>query len=115
MAKFESVGWFPIRSMYLRDDLPTLEEIAREAAGELMPPRKVLAIVAQFPESEKRWPYTFKGCHPVKEWRRPSADEMEKARKYYGESPNNQIQRTPLAEQTPKNTSGSNASEGSLG
>ena len=77
MARFESIGWFPIRSKYLRDDLPTREEMAREAAGEVMPPRKVLAIVAQFPESATSWPFTFQKCHPAKEWRRPTAEEME--------------------------------------
>lgn len=72
MANFESVGWFPIQTMYLRDDLPTVEEMAREKSGEVMPPRKVLAILAQFPESENSWPYTFKSCHPAKGWRRPT-------------------------------------------
>lgn len=84
----DTTGWFPLRSKYLRDDLPTREEMAREAAGEVMPPRKVLAIVAQWPESEKSWPFTFKGCHPAQLWRRPTEDEMRRAKIFYGESPN---------------------------
>ena len=45
-------------------------------------------LVAQFPESATSWPFTFQKCHSAKEWRRPTAEEMEKARKFYGEFPN---------------------------
>jgi len=78
------IGWFPLRTMYLRDDLPTLDEIRRQLAGEVMPPRAILAIVAQYPESENHWPFTFKGCHPVSQWRRPNADELKRAQVFYG-------------------------------
>ena len=82
------IGWFPLQTMYLRDDLPSREEMDRAAAGEVMPPRPVLAVLAQWPESEQSWPYTFKGCHPVSEWRRPSDEEKEKALHFYGKTPN---------------------------
>jgi hypothetical protein len=85
------IGWFPMQTMYLRDDLPTREEMAREAAGEVMPPRKVLAIVAQWPESETSWPYTFQGCHPAKQWRRPDEDELRRALIFYGKTPNDKL------------------------
>ena len=85
MANFQSIGWFPLRTKYLRDDLPTIEEMAREAAGEVLPARKILAILAQFPESKTSWPFTFQSCHPVKHWRRPTDEEMAKARIFYGE------------------------------
>lgn len=83
MADFKSIGWFPIRTMYLRDDCPTAAEMAREAAGEIMPPRPVIAIVAQFPESETSWPYTFQACHPAKQWRRPTVEELARAKHFY--------------------------------
>ena len=80
------IGWFPLQTLYLRDDLPTGEEMAREAAGEVMPPRRVLAVVAQWLESETSWPYTFQQCHPVKQWRRPTEQEMARAQVFYGKS-----------------------------
>lgn len=85
------IGWFPLKTLYLRDDLPSREEMAREAAGEVMPPRPVLAVLAQWPESDKSWPFTFKNCHPVKEWRRPTDEEMAKALHFYGNTPSAEL------------------------
>lgn len=74
MAFFDSMGcWFPIRTLALRDDLD---------AKNPNPP--VLAIVAQFPESQTSWPFTFRQCHPAKRWRRPTDDERKKAQVFYG-------------------------------
>lgn len=73
MGYHDALGWFPFQTMALRDDLVPAGEVGR-----------VLTIVAQWPESKDSWPYTFRGCHPVKQWRRPNADELEKARKFYG-------------------------------
>lgn len=84
LGDVKEIGWFPFQTKYLRDDLPSLDEIKREESGEVMPPRRVLAIVAQFLESDTSWPYLFKGNHPAKEWRRPDVDEMSRARIFYG-------------------------------
>lgn len=74
MAYIEAMGcWFPLRAMALRDDLDSKN-----------PNPPVLAIVAQFPESETSWPFTFRQCHPAKRWRRPTDEEKEKAMKFYG-------------------------------
>jgi hypothetical protein len=69
MGFIDSVGWFPMRTKELTDDL---------GSG------ACLAILAQFPESASSWPFTFQGCHPVKLWRRPTGDEMERAKVFYG-------------------------------
>lgn len=77
-------GWFPLLTMALKDDLPSKEQMRLEAESpETAPPRATLAIVAQWPESETKWPYTFKGCHPVKQWRKPTEEELVKARHFY--------------------------------
>jgi hypothetical protein len=73
-----SGDWFPLKTMALRDDLPRGGETLANSQ------RRLLAIVAQWPESEKSWPYTFKGCHPVKRWRRPTEDELRRAKIFYG-------------------------------
>jgi hypothetical protein len=83
MGKPGAGEWFPLKTAPLRDDLPSPEEIAREKAGEVMPPRAILAIVAQWPKSETEWPFLFKGNHPVKEWRRPTPDELQRAKRFY--------------------------------
>lgn len=80
----EGVGEFPFKTMFLRDDLPTREMLRIEQEEPLAaPPRRTLALVAQWPESEKSWPYTFKRCHPVKRWRRPTEEELAKALHFY--------------------------------
>lgn len=74
MAYFDAMGcWFPIKCKALRDDLD---------AKDPNPP--ILAIIAQFPESETSWPFTFRHCHPAKRWRRPTDEEIAKADKFYG-------------------------------
>lgn len=84
MAQFDSIGWFPIRIMYLRDDLPTPSDLDYEKAIGYPLQRRVIAIVAQHPESATSWPYTFERCHPAKAWRRPDNDEMARALVFYG-------------------------------
>jgi len=64
--------WFPLKAVALKDDMPGPE------------PRPTLGIVAQWPESKDSWPFTFQGCHPVKRWRRPSAEELSRAQHFYG-------------------------------
>ncbi len=87
MANIPEIGWFPLRVKALVDDLPSAEQLHAEAVSpETAPPRRILAYVAQFPESETSWPYLFPGNHPAKEWRRPSMDEMAKADRFYGVS-----------------------------
>ena len=76
--------WFPLQTMAMKDDLPSAEQMRLERESPATaPPRAVLLIVAQWPESELSWPYTFKGCHPVKQWRRPTDDELIKAKHFY--------------------------------
>jgi len=82
------IGWFPMQTMYLRDDLPSKEEIEEERRSGVKWIGKPLVIVAQWPESETSWPYTFQQCHPVKRWRRPTEDETRRAMIFYGKSPN---------------------------
>lgn len=83
MGNIPEIGWLPLQTMALTDDLPSVEQMRLEAEHEA-PPRRILAIVAQWLESATSWPYTFKGCHPVKEWRRPTKEELFKARIFYG-------------------------------
>src|SRR5437762_2936087 len=68
------IGWFPMQTMYLRDDLPSREEMEEERRTGVKWIGKPLAVVAQWPESETSWPYTFQKCHPAKRWRRPNED-----------------------------------------
>ena len=85
MGWFEDVGWFPMKTMFLRDDCPTLAMLRIEQEEPLAaPPRRPLALVAQFPESAASWPFTFQKCHPAKKWRRPDEDELFKALAFYG-------------------------------
>jgi len=78
------LGWFPFRTMALKDDLPTSEQLAIEASDPAnAPPRATLAIVAEWAFSAEHGAYTFKGCHPVTQWRRPTLEEMAKARHFY--------------------------------
>ena len=80
-----NIGWFPLETMALKDDLPSFEQLRLERESpENAPPRKTLAIVARYPLNEKNWPFTFKGCHPAKRWRRPTDAELTQARKFYG-------------------------------
>ena len=68
MGYFEAVkDWIPMLTDELKENLPTPN-----------------LIVAQFPESNKSWPYTFQGCHSVNKWRRPTDEELEKAKKFHG-------------------------------
>ena len=73
MAWIEAIqDWFPLRARLLKEyppDVPHLE----------------MPIIAQWPESDKSWPYTFKGCHPVKRWRKPTEEELAKAQHFYGQ------------------------------
>lgn len=69
--------------MYLRDDLPTIAEMEEERRTGVHIPREILAIVAQVPQSEISWPYTFQSCHPAKRWRRPDPDELHRAKIFY--------------------------------
>lgn len=79
------IGWFPLQTRALKDDLPSLEQMRLEKESpETAPPRATLAIVAQFPKSKTSWLYTFQSCHPVNEWRHPDEDEMRRARIFYG-------------------------------
>src|SRR5262245_38614712 len=78
-------GWFPFRTMALRDDLPSAEQLEAERLDPVnVPPRAILMIVAQFPQSQDRWPYTVQGCHPATKWRRPNDEEKQKALHFYG-------------------------------
>jgi len=69
MGFIEPIGWFPMKTKGLIDDLGSNE---------------CLAILAQFPKSKDDWPFTFKGCHPATKWRRPTDEEMSKAKIFYG-------------------------------
>ena len=87
MANFpDGIGWLPMETLALRDDLPSKEQRRLEYEHEA-PPRKILAIVARLPLRDGSWPYVFKGTHPAKEWRRPTADEMKRARVFLGLEP----------------------------
>ncbi|HEY3898952.1 MAG TPA: hypothetical protein VGM54_10085 [Chthoniobacter sp.] len=73
MAYLEEMGcWFPLKARLLKKYAPGV-------------PHLPMPIVAQWPESIQRWPYTFQRCHPAKRWRRPTEEEMAKARNFYGE------------------------------
>ena len=63
-------SWFPLR-------VKLLKEYPEGEAHLPMP------LVAQYPQSETNWPYTFEGCHPVKEWRKPTEEELAKAIVFY--------------------------------
>ncbi len=63
-------SWFPLR-------VKLLKEYPEGEAHLPMP------LVAQYPQSETTWPYTFEGCHPVKEWRKPTEEELAKAKAFY--------------------------------
>lgn len=77
-------GWFPFLTKALRDDLPSAEQLRLERESPATaPPRAVLGILAQWPMTKDSWPFTFKGSHPVKEWRRPTEEELKKARHFY--------------------------------
>jgi hypothetical protein len=80
-------GWFPLRAMPMRDDLPTREEIEYHEKIGARQLRKVLAIVVQFPKSPNEWPYTFQKCHPCSRFRRPTPEENAKARHFYSLPP----------------------------
>lgn len=72
MAWIEDIdAWFPLRAKLLKE----------YPEGE---PHLPMPIVAQFPENDKNWPFTFKGCHPFKTWRKPTAEELSLADKFYG-------------------------------
>jgi hypothetical protein len=84
MANITEIGWFPLQVMALKDDLPSLEQMLLEKESpESAPPRAIAGYVAQWPESKGHWPYTFKGSHPVKEWRKPTYEELTKAKQFY--------------------------------
>lgn len=88
MGHHIDLGWFPFLTKALRDDLPTKEQLRLEAESpETAPPRAILMIVAQWPESKSSWPYTVKGCHPVKVWRKPDEEELKRAQTFYGITP----------------------------
>ncbi len=85
MGHHKDLGWFPFQTKAMRDDLPSAEQLRLERESpETAPPRRVLAIVAQWLESERSWPYTVQNCHPVKMWRKPTAEELAKAKHFYG-------------------------------
>lgn len=77
MGNIPSVGWFPMRVIALKDDLPPIPKPAGYVPA-------TLAYVAEFPESVTSWPYTFHGCHPATEWRLPTEEELFKAQLFYG-------------------------------
>jgi len=84
MGHHEQLGWFPFQTKAMKDDLPSAEQLRLEReAPESAPPRRTLAILAQWLESDHNWPYTFQNCHPVKEWRKPTEDELKRARHFY--------------------------------
>lgn len=68
----EMKHWFPLRVKELKDDLQGPDF------------GKPIAIVAQFPVSPDSWPYLFRGNHPVTQWRRPTEQELAKAKTFYG-------------------------------
>lgn len=72
MGNIPDVGWIPMKAKYLLNDLPP-------DVG------KPLAIVVQFPESEKSWPFLFSGSHPAKQWRHLTEDEKILTQRFYGE------------------------------
>lgn len=83
----DGVGWMPFQTMFLRDDLPTQQDMAEEKRTGVKWIGKPLAVVAQLPERDGSWPYLFKGSHPVSRWRRPDADELRRAQVLYGTTP----------------------------
>lgn len=75
MGFVDAVGcWFPLKAKALLGDLP--DDAATFG--------KPIGIVAQWPDSKNSWSYTFKGCHPVKRWRKPTQAELTRARHFYG-------------------------------
>lgn len=88
MGYFEGVeDWIPMLTDEMKDDLPSQEQLRLEKEDpENAPPRKTLLIVAQQPVPPEAgvWPYTFQGCHSATKWRRPTDEELEKARIFHG-------------------------------
>jgi len=68
--------WFPLKAVELKGDL---EDMKKSIPTEHF----TLGIVVQFPMSDESWPFTFKQCHPVEKWRRPTEDELRRARAFY--------------------------------
>src|SRR5579872_6301879 len=69
MGNVEAVGWFPFRTMALKDDLPSKEQMRLERESpETAPPRAILCITAQWLQEDSNWPYLFKSNHPAREW-----------------------------------------------
>lgn len=64
--------WFPLKVKELKGDTEGHADFGR-----------TIAIVAQFPESTTSWVYLFQGNHPVLRWRRPTEDELRRARQFY--------------------------------
>jgi hypothetical protein len=81
-GEIPGVGWFPMRVRRWKEYPEGV-------------PHLPMPLVAQFPESKTSWPFTVQGCHPAKSWRRPTDDEMRRAKIFYGESPNAQASATP--------------------
>ena len=70
MGKINDVDFFPMKARLLKE----------YPEGEAHLP---MPIVVQYPKSDTDWPYTFEGCHPIKEWRKPTAEELKQAEHYY--------------------------------
>lgn len=71
MGKVSDGDWFPMQAKLLKE----------YPKGE---PHLPMPIVTRYPQSATNWPFTFKGCHPVNEWRKPTPNELSNARKFYG-------------------------------
>lgn len=71
MGKVNDVDFFPMKAKLLKE----------YPEGERHLP---MPIVVQYPQSDTSRPYTFKECHPIKEWRKPTDEELTQANHYYG-------------------------------